>query len=135
MQDFSKMVSPQAAPTTNDKPTPEQQAQLDAAANALPSMEEMGKQGLPTGGSKEEMKQRLLSLLESVGALKLFKTAEQKQQLLKDMDALIEAYETQDTQGVMNNPITKLLERMQGDAPKPANFAGMMPSGGGMSGR
>jgi hypothetical protein len=132
-KDFAAMA--QQAPAKQMPQTEE--AQEFSPQDLGPTMEQMGSAGLPTGGSRKEIKQRLLAMLEQTGLLQMFKTADQKQQLVKDMDALIDAIESEDAEAVQSNPIIKMLEQSipgeeQQTAPQ-QDFASM--AGGGMGGR
>ena len=136
--DFSKMAQGQAKPT--EEVTQEESNEAAAFMKQLPTMEKMGKAGLPTGDSREEQKQRLLSMLESLGLMAMFETPAKQQELAANIDALITAMEEEDVEAIKSNPIMTLIEEATSKqqpqaAAAPTNFAGMVPPGGGMSGR
>lgn len=104
--------------------------------------------GLPSGGTEEDAKKRILAILENAGVLKKLNPAG-LQQLTAKIEEFIELFKKQDGEGLKNHPITKLLNKIEEDsmqqqqAPQaepqqggaPKDFASMMPPGGGMSGR
>lgn len=103
---------------------------------ALPSMEAMGKAGLPTGGSPEDMKKRVMSLLQSIGVLEMYKTAEQKQQLEEEVNQIIQAIEEKNVDLLSQIPLFQKIQELmpQEQAAPQQDFASMVP-GGGMGGR
>jgi len=136
--DFSKMAQGQAKPT--EEVTQEDNNEAAAFMKSLPTMKKMGEAGLPTGDSREEQKQRLLSMLESLGLMAMFETPAKQQELAANIDALITAMENEDVEAITSNPIMILIEEATSKqqpqaAAAPTNFAGMVPPGGGMSGR
>jgi hypothetical protein len=138
--DFSKMAQGQAKPTEQPQEmTPEVKQQTAGFLKQLPTMEAMGKQGLPTGESKEDIKSRILSMLQSLGLMEMFDTPAKQQELASNLDALVTAYETDDIQAIESNPIIQMIsevlpqEQSQAAPAAPTNFAGMVPPGGGMS--
>ena len=132
-----KMAQGQAAP---------QQAPQGAPANQLNQFYE--EQGMAKGNDVEAIKQRLLQVLEESGFLKKL-TPEGLKTLTNKVQEFAELAIKGDQEALKNHPITKLLgqiekqaaaqspqqpqQQPQGAAPK--NFAGMIPPGGGMSGR
>ena len=141
-KDFMAMAQQQGV-NPQQPPTPGAEQQFNPQ-DIGPTMEQMGAAGLPTGGSSKEIKQRILAMLQQTGLLEMFKTPAEKQKLAKDMDALVEAMESEDIEAIQSNPIIKLLEQaipgeeeqpQQQQQAGPKNFAGMMPPGGGMGGR
>jgi hypothetical protein len=105
--------------------------------------QEFSEMGLPTGEGPEAAKQRIMKLLEEMGALEDLEPAE-KQELMQLVDQLIIDMEAGDFESVEQNPIMQLLgsvfEEMgigQEGAEagmQPADMAGMAGGGGGMPG-
>lgn len=138
--DFMKMAQGQEAPKEEAiQISPEEAQNLSYDEEAFEVM------GAPTGSSKEEVKQRLMMLIEQLDLMELFKTPEAQQKLAQQLDALAEAAMSGNAQEMEANPIYKLIEKTaeqsgalnpeQPEEKAPKNFAGMMPPGGGMSGR
>ena len=138
--DYMKMAQGQAAP--------KEQAAPQKADELNKFYEE---QGMAQGNDVESIKQRLLQVLEDSGFLKKL-TPEGLKTLTNKVQEFAELAVKGDQEALKNHPITKLLgqiekqaaaqsqqqpqqpqQQPQGAAPK--NFAGMMPPGGGMSGR
>jgi alpha-D-ribose 1-methylphosphonate 5-triphosphate synthase subunit PhnG len=142
MQDFAAMA--QGAPA--QEPQVDDKEGLEAAKNTYPTMEQMGKTGLPTGDSKEDIKARILEALTQMGFLEAFETPQEKQEFAVNLDALAEALFKKDMQAVQNNPLIQLYAQatqqlqqqqqqpQQQQQASPTDFASMMP-GGGMGGR
>jgi hypothetical protein len=145
-KDFMGMAQGQAAPTPSTEQVSEQEGQ--EFLQSLPTMEQMGQQGLPTGESREDMKQRLLAMLQQVGVLDMYQSPAEKQQFTQELNQLLDAFMNEDAKAIQNNPIMLKLEELmtqqggtggpvpqQGAAPK--DFSAMMPPtpGGGMLGR
>ena len=100
--------------------------------------------GLPGGEGTEGMKQRILTMLEEMGAMEGLEAAEQ-QEIIGMVDQLIKDIEAGNYEAVEENPVMQLLagafEGMgigaEGASPAaPADMAGMagpggMPGGGG----
>ena len=153
--DFMKMAQQsQAAPKEKTMQiSPEEAQSMAFDEEAFEAM------GAPTGGSKEDVKQRFLMLLEQLDLMEMFSTPESQQKLAQQVDALAEASLSGNVEAMEANPIFKLIEQavqqsgilnegqegQQAQAPTqapqqpaaPTNFAGMVkpPTGGGMSGR
>jgi uncharacterized protein YicC (UPF0701 family) len=152
-KDFMGMAQGQQAPATSEQMTPEEAEGMKGILKQMPTMDSMKSQGLPGGESKEDIKQRLLAMLQQVGVLELYKTPAEKQQFTQELNQLIEAFMNQDAQAIENNPIMiKLTELTQGpqtmpqqptggpvpqQGAAPKDFSAMMPPtpGGGMLGR
>ena len=142
-KDFTAMAQGQQQPT--EEATMEDKRDAAEFMKSLPTMQQMGEAGLPTGSSREDMKARILGMLESLGLMEMFDTPAKQQELAMNIDALITAYEKEDAQAIESNPIIQLISEAttkQQAAPQqpqgagPTNFAGMVkPPGGGMSGR
>jgi hypothetical protein len=104
--------------------------------------QEFSEMGLPGGEGPEAAKERIMKLLEEMGALEDLEPAE-KQELMQLVDQLIIDMEAGDFESVEQNPIMQLLgsvfEEMgigegEGEAGMPpADMAGMA-GGGGMPG-
>ena len=138
-KDFSAMAQGQQQPT--EEVTMEEKKGAAEFMKSLPTMEGMGKEGLPTGESREDIKARILGMLEKLGLMEMFDTPAKQQELAMNIDALITAYENNDAQAIESNPIIQLIteasskpEQPQQQA-GPTDFSAMVPPGGGMSGR
>ena len=140
--DYMKMAQGQEKPKEKTMQiSPEEAKNLTYDAEAFEVM------GAPTGSSKEDVKQRLMMLVEQLDLMELFKTPEAQQRLAQSIDALAEAAMNGNTEEMEANPIYKLIEKtaeqsgvLNTEQPQeegPTNFAGMVkpPTGGGMSGR
>lgn len=129
-KDYTGMAQKQQKPT-------EEQFMNDPFMKQMPTMEQMGEAGLPTGDSEEDIKQRLLAMFEQIGLLELYNTPEKQQQFAQQLDLLVKAYIAKDKKAIVENPLTKemsqLLEKQPQQAPT-KDYASMMP-GGGMGGR
>ena len=127
------------------KTAPMQQKKEPDVLGGLPSMEAMGQAGLPTGGSKQDMKTRLLSLLESIGILDMYKTPDQKLKLNKELDEIIQAFEEKNFELLNQSPLFQKIQQLmpqeqsqqaQAEPAPTKDFASMMPpAGGGLPGR
>ena len=141
--DFSKMAQGQKQPNKTEFTTEEVKAGLPV------TKENLEKSGYPSGDSREEMKGRFLKLFEQLGLMELYNTPAKQQQLAADLEEMINLILSKNFAGLEKNELymtfQKYLEQseMQGQAQPqakpqaagPTNFAGMVPPGGGMSGR
>ena len=134
--DYMKMAQGQAAPKEQPQQPPQQ-----AAGNIL-KPGDLKSVGLPEGSSPAEAKQRVMAMLEELGVLENLKP-EVLQQLQQKVDEFVQL--ALSGKSVEGHPILNIIKQAAQEAgfeisepqqPKaPTNFAGMMPPGGGMSGR
>ena len=129
--DYSKMAQQSQA----------QAPDIEGLKQDLSGLESLG---LPEGKGKEGIKKRLLAMLESMGIMQSLKDKMSQQQIIQAVDELAEAMEKGDMQSIKNNPLIPVFEQLsnaaampqaQAKPAAPKDFAGMMPPGGGMSGR
>jgi hypothetical protein len=140
-KDFTAMAQGQQQPT--EEVTMEERKGSAEFVKSLPTMEGMGKEGLPTGDSREDIKARILGMLEKLGLMEMFDTPAKQQELAMNIDALITAYENDDAKAIESNPIIQLIteasSKPEPEQPQqqagPTDFSAMVPPGGGMSGR
>jgi hypothetical protein len=119
---------------------PKEQPQ-QAASNIL-KPGDLKSVGLPEGSSPEEAKKRVMAMLQELGVLDNLKP-EILQQLQQKVDEFVQL--ALSGKSVEGHPILNLIQQAAQESgleiseptqPKaPTNFAGMMPPGGGMSGR
>ena len=127
--DFMKM-----AQQAQGKETPQEQE-----VNMVKEFEEAG---LPTGQTPEDAKARVTAILKELGVLDGLR-ADQLQKMTNLIDEFVKLAMSGDMKALEIHPISKLLNQAQVDFQKaagaqesaPTNFAGMVPPGGGMSGR
>ena len=105
-------------------------------------VKEFEEAGLPTGQTPEDAKARVTAILKELGVLDGLR-ADQLQKMTNLIDEFVKLAMSGDMKALETHPISKLLNQAQVDFQKaagaqeqaPTNFAGMIPPGGGMSGR
>lgn len=125
-KDYTQMMG-QGAPTEQDL----QELQMSDA--------DFQEAGLPGGEGPEAIKERIITMLEQMGAMEGLQPAEQ-QEIMQLVDQLINDIEAGNFEAVEKNPIMELLAGAfegaagaEAGAPDMAGMAGMPPMpGGGM---
>jgi len=123
---FSQMQANQTGTPTEQEISvgPGQQAApIDNIAQAGPMMEQMGgdmqadlqEAGLPTGQSKEDIRARLMAMIEELEILEGLSNEEVKE-VEAELDKAITALEKGDVQAFQNNPVIQLIGSIMGAA-------------------